>query len=140
MTTAAELVAITHEPTVATMFATALVTRLFWLAIVCPTVLMGHGRVAAATVAAQHSTAQHSTAQHSTAQHSSATNSDWIHHCTLVDHPLKFVQRLHAGYSLVLALVDELLKGFLECIAKLLILLEGLSEDSVQLYLHLQQS
>ena len=140
MNKAAELVAITHEPTVATMFATALVTRLFWLTIVCPTVLMGHGRVAAATVAAQHSTAQHSTAQHSTAQDSSATNSDWIHHCTLVDHPLKFVQRLHAGYSLVLALVDELLKGFLECIAKLLILLEGLSEDSVQLYLHLQQS
>jgi len=75
MTTAAELVAITHEPTVATMFATALVTRLFWLAIVCPTVLMGHGRVAAATVAAQHSTAQHSTAQHSTAQHSTAQHS-----------------------------------------------------------------
>ena len=40
---------------------------------------------------------------------------------------------------LVLTLVDELLKGFFEGVAELLVLLEGLVENSVQLQLHSQQ-
>ncbi len=100
------------------------------------------------SAAAQHSTAQHSTAQHSTAQHSTAQHSTAQHSyqqclerslCN-AGPPPELLQQLHAGYSLVLALVDELLKGFLQRIAELLVLLEGLSKDSVQLYLHLQQS
>lgn len=43
------------------------------------------------------------------------------------------------GNSLVLPLVDKLLKCFFERIAKLLILLEGLSQHDVQLRLHFQQ-
>ena len=40
---------------------------------------------------------------------------------------------------LVLTLVDELLKGFLQSIAELLIFLEGLVQHGVQLQLHLEE-
>ncbi len=86
---------------------------------------MGHGRIA------QRSAAQRSTAQHSN-QHCLERS---LH---IVGPPPELLQQLQAGYSLVLALVYELLKGFLQRIAELLVLLEGLREDSVQLYLHLQ--